>query len=46
MLATTLIVAVVVYEWVGVAILRRGWVNFDLLWVAALAVTGVILLVG
>lgn len=46
MLATTLLVAVLVYEWAGVAILRRGWVNFDLLWTAALAVTGVILLAG
>lgn len=46
MLATTLLVAVLVYEWAGVAILRRGWINFDLLWVAALAVTGMLLLLS
>lgn len=37
-------VAVLVYEWVGVAFLRRGWINLDLLWTIALVVTGVILL--
>ena len=45
MLATTGLVAVTVYEWMGLAFLRRGWINLDLLWVAALAVAGVILLV-
>ena len=44
MLAVTGAVAVVVYEWLGVAILRRGWINFDRLWLAALIVAGVILL--
>jgi hypothetical protein len=47
MLATTLAVALAVYEWLGVAVLRRGWVNLDLVWSVALAVTGtVLLLVG
>ena len=46
MLATTGIVAIVVYEWVGVAFLRRGWINLDLLWSAALAATGLILLIS
>ncbi|HVQ74738.1 MAG TPA: hypothetical protein VMT79_04270 [Candidatus Binatia bacterium] len=45
MLAVTGAIAVVVYEWVGVAFLRRGWINVDLLWTAALVGTGVILLV-
>ena len=37
MLAATAIVAGVVYEWVGVAILRHAWLNVDALWIAALA---------
>ena len=45
MLLVTAALAVVVYEWVGVAILRRAWINFDLLWSAALVATGLILLV-
>ena len=45
MLAVTGAVAVVVYEWVGLAFLRRGWINLDLLWTMALIVTGLILLV-
>jgi hypothetical protein len=45
LLVTTGTIAVVVYEWLGVAFLRRGWVNLDRLWSAALVVTGVILLV-
>jgi hypothetical protein len=45
MLAVTGAIAVVVYEWVGVAFLRRGWINVDLLWTAALVATGVMLLV-
>lgn len=45
MLAVTGAIAVAVYEWLGVAILRRGWINFDRLWLAALVIAGVILLV-
>jgi hypothetical protein len=33
-------IALVVYEKVGLAILRRAWVNLDLLWAVALIVTG------
>lgn len=44
MLATTGAIAVVVYEWVGVDFLRRGWINLDRIWTAALVVTGLILL--
>lgn len=43
MLVVTGVVAVAVYEWVGLAFLSRGWINLDLLWVAALAVAGAIL---
>jgi hypothetical protein len=45
MLATTAAVAVAVHDWVGVGVLRRGWVNLDLLWTAALVAVGVWLLV-
>jgi hypothetical protein len=45
MLVTTAVVAVVVYDWVGVGVLRRGWVNLDLVWTAALVAVGVWLLV-
>jgi hypothetical protein len=40
-LAVMLIVAIVIYEWVGVAILRKAWVNLDLVWALALIVAGV-----
>ncbi|HEX7073767.1 MAG TPA: hypothetical protein VF226_06965 [Hyphomicrobiaceae bacterium] len=43
MLAVTGAVAVSVYEWIGLAILRSTWINLDLLWAAALAVTGLLL---
>ena len=46
MLAVTGAIAVVVYDWVGLAFLRRGWINLDLIWTAALVATGVILLVA
>jgi hypothetical protein len=35
-------IAMVVYEKVGLAILRRAWVNLDLVWAVALIVTGVL----
>jgi hypothetical protein len=38
-------VAVAVYEWVGLAFLRRGWINLDLVWMLVLIGAGVILLV-
>jgi len=44
MLLTTGIVALAVYHWFGVAVLKRGWINFDLLWAAMLAVAGLWLL--
>ncbi|MCO6440607.1 MAG: hypothetical protein J5I81_05835 [Nitrococcus mobilis] len=37
--------AVAVYEWVGLAVLRHGWVNLDWLWSAALVGVGLILLI-
>ncbi|MBS3651326.1 hypothetical protein KEU06_22180 [Pseudaminobacter sp. 19-2017] len=44
MLAVILVISVSVYEWVGLSNLRRGWINFDLIWIAALVVTGIILI--
>lgn len=45
MLTVTGVIAVVVYRWVGLAILRSAWVNLDLIWTAALVATGLVLLV-
>jgi hypothetical protein len=45
MLAVAGAIAIVVYEWVGLAFLRRGWINLDLVWVLALIGAGGILLV-
>ena len=45
MLATIGIVSIAVYKWIGVGFLRRGWINLDLLWTAALVICGVVLLV-
>jgi hypothetical protein len=44
MLTVTGAIALGVYEWVGVAFLRRGWINLDRLWIAALVAAGLILL--
>jgi hypothetical protein len=43
-LLTTALVAIVIYEWVGVSILRRAWFNIDLVWMLALMITGVFIL--
>ena len=43
-LLTTALVAFVVYEKVGVAILRHAWFNLDLIWMLALMITGVFVL--
>jgi hypothetical protein len=39
-------VALVIYETLGLAILRRAWINIDLIWAAALIAVGVAMLVG
>ncbi|MCM8750132.1 hypothetical protein NET02_13340 [Thermomicrobiaceae bacterium CFH 74404] len=39
------LIAVVVYQEVGVEVLRRAWINLDLIWVGALALAGLITLV-
>lgn len=37
-------VGISVYQWVGLAFLRRGWINLDLVWVIALLGAGLVLL--
>jgi hypothetical protein len=44
MLATIGVISLAVYNWIGVDFLRRGWINLDLVWVAALGLCGVVLL--
>lgn len=44
MLATMLAIAAIVYYRVGLAFLRRGWINLDLLWAGSLVAAGVITL--
>lgn len=44
-LIVTAIVAVVVYEKVGLRLLRSAWINLDLIWAGALVVTGVVAVV-
>lgn len=40
MLVVMGVVAVLVYRWVGVGVLRRAWINLDLVWVGAMTVVG------
>ena len=44
MLLTIAVVAALIYEWVGLAVLRSTWVNVDAVWTLALAATGATLL--
>jgi hypothetical protein len=43
-LAVTAFIAVLVFEKLGVGILRRAWINLDVIWAAALIVTGALTL--
>jgi len=43
-LAVTGLLAWVVYRKLGLAILRKAWFNFDLIWAAALVITGLVTL--
>jgi hypothetical protein len=45
MLAVMALVAWVVYKKIGLRILRSHWINFDLIWAAALLVVGLIALI-
>ncbi|MBN9087065.1 MAG: hypothetical protein J0J01_09170 [Reyranella sp.] len=44
--AVTATIAITVYEWIGVEILRRAWINLDAIWMLALATAGLCLLPG
>ena len=44
MLCAMLAAAAVVYYRIGLAFLRRGWINLDLLWAASLVIAGVVTL--
>ena len=46
MLATIAIISLAVYKWVGLAFLRQGWINFDLIWTIALGLCGFVLLLA
>lgn len=46
MAATTVLVAGLVYEWLGVGVLRQAWFNVDAVWVGALCLTGLSLLLS
>lgn len=41
---TSGLIALAAYEYVGLGLLRRGWVNFDWLWRGALAATGALMI--
>jgi len=43
-LAVTGLLAWLVYRRFGLALLRKTWVNFDMIWAVALVVTGVVTL--
>jgi hypothetical protein len=34
-----------VYDWLGIAFLRKGWINFGPIWSGALVATGIALIV-
>jgi len=40
MLIVTAAMAIAVYEWVGLELLRRAWINVDLVWTWALVAAG------
>jgi hypothetical protein len=44
-LSVALLIALVVYEKLGLALLRRAWFNLDLLWMIALMMSGVLILI-
>src|SRR5262245_25804939 len=44
MLIAAGLIAWLIYAWVGVAVLRRAWINLDLVWSGALIATGAVFL--
>lgn len=43
-LVTSGIIAILVYDWIGLAFLRRGWINMDWVWSFALVTAGLLLM--
>lgn len=39
-------IAIAVYEWVGVGVLRQAWINLDIIWTLTLAAAGMLVLLG
>jgi hypothetical protein len=46
MLATIAVISVAVYDRIGLAFLRSGWINLDLVWTTALGLSGVVVLLA
>jgi hypothetical protein len=46
MLVVTTAIAAIVYEWLGLVVLRYAWLNVDILWMGALPATGAMLVVS
>jgi hypothetical protein len=44
MLVVTAVIALLVYDWLGLGFLRQRWFNLDRIWTSALLATGVLLL--
>jgi hypothetical protein len=44
MLLVTGAIAFLIYEFLGLEVLRRGWINFDLVWSLMLVATGTLLI--
>ena len=42
----TALAAWIVYTWLGLALLRKAWLNLDFVWAVALAVTGAVVLLS
>jgi hypothetical protein len=45
-LLVTALLAIVVYERASIHVVRRAWINFDLVWAAALVLTGVAVVIA
>jgi hypothetical protein len=41
MFGTMAVIAVAVYRWIGVTVLRTAWINLDVIWAVAIVATGV-----
>jgi hypothetical protein len=46
MLAVIAAVSILIYKWIGLEFLQRGWINLDYIWSAALVASGMLLLVS